>query len=215
MTDPVPTGPCPKMNRAADRGIALSAPKVSLVSDSLGAPTFGQIYDDHFRLVWRTLRRLGVPDSEVDDALQDVFLVVHRRLGDFQPQAPVTHWLHRITSRIARDHRRARRRKDPAAHGLEPVTDLDGVADVQGRGPGESAERSAAANLIRELLEELDDAKREVFVLADLEQMSAPEIAEVLEIPLNTVYSRLRTARREFEAALAERRLVQDERTER
>jgi RNA polymerase sigma-70 factor (ECF subfamily) len=201
------------MHRAAD-GVARVVASAHAASDAPVVPTFGQIYDDHFRFVWRTLRRLGVPNSEVDDALQDVFLVVHRRLGDFQPYAPVKHWLYRITARIARDHRRASERKDPAAHGLEPVSELDGVADVQSRGADESVERAAAARLIREVLNELDDAKREVFVLADLEQMSAPEIADALEIPLNTVYSRLRAARRAFEDAL-ERRRANGKRTER
>src|SRR5689334_22067530 len=85
-------------------------------------PTFAEIYEAHFQFVWRTIRRLGVHDSEVDDATQDVFVVVHRRLGDFRPEAPVTHWLFRIASRVARDHRRSRQRKDWKRHGLEPVS---------------------------------------------------------------------------------------------
>jgi RNA polymerase sigma-70 factor (ECF subfamily) len=169
-------------------------------------PTFAELYHAHFKFVWRTLRRLGVADSEVDDATQDVFVVVYRRLGDFRPDAPIKHWLFRIASRIARDHRRARQRKDPKQYGLEPVTELEAVADLQEVGPAESVERNAAARLIREILSELDDAKREVFILADLEQMTAPEIADVLGVPVNTVYSRLRAARREFEDGLARRR---------
>jgi RNA polymerase sigma-70 factor (ECF subfamily) len=163
---------------------------------------FAKVYENHVRFVWRTLRRLGVPDDDCDDAVQDVFVIVHRRLGDFRPDAPVKHWLFRLATGIARDHRRARRRKDPREHGLIPVASDEEVADAHAPGPAESAERSAAARLIRKLLLELDAAKREVFVLADLEQMTAPEIAEVLEVPLNTVYSRLRRARSEFEEAL-------------
>lgn len=168
-------------------------------------PTFAEVYAAHFRFVWRTMRRLGVRDFEVDDAVQDVFLVVHRRLTDFRPDVPVKHWVFRIVSRVARDHRRSEQRKDPRRHSLQPVSDLDNVADVRQDGPLESAERAAAAQLIQDALSELDDAKREVFVLADLEEMTAPEIAQILDVPLNTVYSRLRVARREFEAALMRR----------
>ncbi len=167
---------------------------------------FAQVYQQHVRFVWRTLRRLGVRDEDCDDAVQDVFLIVHRKLPDFRPEAPVKHWLFRLASGIARDHRRASRRKDPRQHGLIPVTTDSEVADVREQGPIEAAERTAAARLIRDLLQELDESKREVFILADLEQMTAPEIAELLEIPLNTVYSRLRRARSEFEEALMRHR---------
>jgi RNA polymerase sigma-70 factor, ECF subfamily len=167
---------------------------------------FARVYEEHVRFVWRTLRRLGVPSEDCDDAVQDVFLIVHRRLGDFRPQAPVKHWLFRLAAGIARDHRRTRRRKDPKQHGLIPVRSDEEIADVSQQGPGELAERTAAARLIRDVLQELDQPKREVFILADLEQMTAPEIAQVLELPLNTVYSRLRRARSEFEAALSQRR---------
>jgi RNA polymerase sigma-70 factor (ECF subfamily) len=158
------------------------------------------------RFVWRTLRRLGVRDQDCDDAVQDVFLIVHRKLPELRPEAPITHWLFRLAAGIARDHRRTRRRKDPREHGLIPVTTDDQLVDPQAHGPVEAAERTAAARLINQLMNELDEAKREVFILADLEQMTAPEIAEVLEIPLNTVYSRLRRARGEFEDALMRHR---------
>jgi RNA polymerase sigma-70 factor (ECF subfamily) len=166
-------------------------------------PSFAAVYEAHVRFVWRTLRRLGVPDKDCDDAVQDVFLVVHRRLTDFRPEAPIKHWLFRITAGIARDHRRAWRRKNPREHALEPISRADEVADSAQPSPLDSAERSAAARLIRDVLQALDETKREVFILSELEQMTAPEIAQVLEIPLNTVYSRLRRARTEFEEALA------------
>ncbi len=193
------------MNRAAEVGFTAteSAAAVSLASPAL--PTFAEVYAAHVRFVWRTLRRLGVPDKDCDDATQDVFLVVHRKLHEFRPEAPLKHWLFRITSRMARDYRRSGRRKDPTEHGFLPVDSSD-IADLQQQSPIDAAERSAAARLIRDLLQELDDAKREVFILAELEQLTAPEIAQALEIPLNTVYSRLRRARQEFEAALERQR---------
>jgi RNA polymerase sigma-70 factor, ECF subfamily len=168
-------------------------------------PEFQQVYEEHVRFVWRTLRRLGVPNEDCDDAVQDVFLIVHRKLGEFRPEAPIKYWIFRLSAGIARDHRRRRRRKDPRQHGLIPLRADEEVADPR-QGPGELAERSAAARLIHEVLQDLDDTKREIFVLADLEQMTAPEIAEALELPLNTVYSRLRRARSDFEEALMRRR---------
>lgn len=184
----------------ASRARAEPAQAAGPTSAPLG---FGVVYEAHVRFVWRTLRRLGVPDKDCDDAVQDVFLVVHRRLADFRPEAPIKHWLFRITAGIARDHRRSFRRKNPREHGFEPLSTTDEVADLAQESPLDSAERGAAARLIRDLLQALDEPKREVFILSELEQMTAPEIAQALEIPLNTVYSRLRRARSEFEAALA------------
>lgn len=186
VTVPLPAAPPEPAGRATS-GLEATA-----------RPTFQQVYEEHVRFVWRTLRRLGVPYEDCDDAVQDVFLIVHRKLGEFRPEAPIKHWIFRLSAGIARDHRRRRRRKDP------PRGDEE-AADPR-LGPAELAERTAAARLIREVLEELEDSKREVFVLADLEQMTAPEIAQTLELPLNTVYSRLRRARSEFEEALMRRR---------
>jgi RNA polymerase sigma-70 factor (ECF subfamily) len=196
------------MNPAAK--IALSHPVFCGHDSAIQLPAaeldFVEVYEQHVRFVWRTLRRLGVPQEDCDDAVQDVFLIVHRKLAEFRPDAPVKHWLFRLASGIARDHRRSQRRKDPRQHGLIPVITDDNVADVQRQSPAELAERTAAARLSHELLQELDEAKREVFILAHLEQMTAPEIARVLEIPPNTVSSRLRRARAEFEDALTRHR---------
>jgi RNA polymerase sigma-70 factor (ECF subfamily) len=192
------------MDRAAQAGFrAAERLSANAVAVRLTKPTFAEVYEAHLRFVWRTIRRLGVPDSEVDDAVQDVFLVVHRKLDDFRPDAPISHWLFRITARVARDHRRSRARKDPGRHGLSSTSELETIADTREQEAIDPVDRSAAAKLIRELLLELDEPKREVFILAELEQMTAPEIARIVQVPLNTVYSRLRAARREFEAALA------------
>src|SRR5688572_12536263 len=146
VTVPFPAAPPEPAVRDAEAPGVATAP-----------PEFVRVYDEHVRFVWRTLRRLGVPDEDCDDALQDVFLIVHRKLGDFRPEAPIQHWLFRLAAGIARDHRRARRRKDPRQHGLIPVGDDEDVADVGQRGPLEAAERTAAARLIRDLLQELDE----------------------------------------------------------
>jgi RNA polymerase sigma-70 factor, ECF subfamily len=167
-------------NEAADR------PGLTLVG----------IYREHFHFVWRTVRRLGVPPASVDDAVQDVFVVVHRRLRDFEARSSVKTWLFGIALRVAKDHRRALRRKG----GHDPLG--DDLLDHR-PGPVEMVAQAEAVELLDRLLDRLSDERRAVFVLAELEQMTAPEIAEALGVGVNTVYSRLRAARADFEAAVA------------
>ena len=156
------------------------------------------VYDRHAPFVFRVLRGLGVGDDRIDDAVQDVFIVVHRRLAEFEARSSLTTWLYAIARRVASQYRRsaATRREDDG-------TDLDRLPAHAS--PFEDAKRNQAARLCAEILDELDDDKREVFVLIELEQMSAPDVAQALAIPVNTVYSRLRLARARFEAALAKR----------
>jgi RNA polymerase sigma-70 factor, ECF subfamily len=159
---------------------------------------FREIYAEHVDLVWRSLRGLGVPEASVEDAVQDVFLVIHRRLESFEARCSFRTWLFGIVLRVARNHRRREQRKGGCAS-------LDAAPEIADAAPGphEEAARAEALRGLALALGDLDEAKREVFVLAELEQMSAPEIAETLGINVNTVYSRLRAARREFEAAIA------------
>jgi len=162
-------------------------------------PSFETIYEEHFDFIWRSLRRLGVAASSLDDAVQDVFIVVHRRLAEFEGRSSMKTWLFGIALRIAQEHRRRFRRKEG---GLEPLEEA--VVD-NAPSPLEEAEKSEAVRALDRLLAALDDDKRAVFILAELEQMTAPEIAESLGINANTVYSRLRAARHDFDAALARR----------
>jgi len=161
-------------------------------------PTLDSVYREHFQAVWRLLRRLGVPVPALDDAAQDVFLVVHRKLADFDAPARLRSWVFAITVRVASEHRRraARARAEPFDDGLpDPAP-----------GPGELGERREELQLLHDILGELDDDKRTVFVLSELEQLSVPEIAAVLGVNLNTAYSRLRAARKYFDAGLQRRR---------
>ena len=158
---------------------------------------FDQLYDDHVDFVWRSLRCLGVREQSLDDAVQDVFVVVHRRLADFEARSAVRTWLFGIVLRVAGDHRRRERRKG----GLSPI---DFEIEDRAPGPLEEAVRAEALRTLARVLGALDEDKRAVLVLAEIEQQSAPEIAAALGIKLNTVYSRLRAARRAFEAAFQE-----------
>jgi RNA polymerase sigma-70 factor (ECF subfamily) len=157
------------------------------------------VYEAHFRYVWRCLRSLGVRDSQLEDALQDVFIVVQRRLSEFDGRVELRTWLYAIGLRIARKYR-DRARREPAS--LE--AEREQTPELPAPEPsGDTAFASERLALARRALSSLDDDKREVFVLARVEQMSAPEIASILGIPLNTVYSRLRAARLAFDAEVS------------
>jgi len=158
---------------------------------------FGEVYTQHFDFVWRTARRLGVPDRSLDDAVQDVFIVVHRRLADFEGRSSIKSWVFAIARRVARDHRRRVGRKERGQSLPE------GLVDGRAPSPMESAAKAEARRVLHDFLGALDDDKREAFVLAELEQMTVPEIAEATSANVNTVYSRLRAARRSFEQAVA------------
>jgi RNA polymerase sigma-70 factor (ECF subfamily) len=163
------------------------------------APDLASVYEAHFRYVWRCLRSLGVHDAQLDDALQDVFMVVQRRLAEFDGNAQLRTWLYAIALRIARKYRE-RLRKEPASLDGERESHPELALTATGEGAALQNEQLALA---RAALEALSDEQREVFVLARVEQMSAPEIESVIGIPLNTVYSRLRAARLAFEAEVA------------
>lgn len=167
---------------------ARSAAQVASRPESpVNALTFEQVYADHARFVHRVLRGMGIPDAQVDDALQDVFVVVHQRLHEFDARARVTTWLFQIALRVAKGYRRKQRRARDHTPTMEMASALGS--------PHDEVESSQAARRLHALLDGLDDEKRAVLILADLEDLTAPEIAELTGTPLNTVYTRLRRAR--------------------
>jgi len=178
--------------RAMSRQLPSAQPEVPVLD-------LATVYEAHFRYVWRCLRSLGVRDSQLDDALQDVFIVVQRRLPEFDGRAELGTWLYAIALRIARKYR-DRARREPAS--LEAARERDPELPAAADTSGDSALERERLALAHRALSALDDDKREIFVLARVEQMSAPEIASVLGIPLNTVYSRLRAARLAFDAEI-------------
>ena len=177
------------------RAVEIHAPLVAPIFEAgRSHVNFETLYEAHFEFVWRSVRQLGVPDASVDDAVQDVFLVAHRRLADFEARSTIRTWLFSIAVRVASDYRRAARRKG----GGEPLTP---EIPSSRPSPCDDAETSEALRRFFRALDQLDAPKREVFVLAEVEQFTAPEIAEALGIPMNTVYSRLRAARLSFAEA--------------
>jgi RNA polymerase sigma-70 factor, ECF subfamily len=199
--------PCGAVAVAAPGLDAGSPATIDLAAAHSPATALADIYRDHFPFVWRMVRRLGVSDTQLEDAVQDVFVVVHRRLGDFERRSSVRTWLAGIVRRVARDYRRASTRK-PAlgrAHADTAVDDLS----TDHASPEDNALAIEAVRMLHELLDSLDDDKREVFILAELEQWSIAEIAEATGVKVNTASSRLRLARETFEQA-AERLRVRD-----
>lgn len=174
-----------------------AAPAPSEPGLDAGLCDFEALYRTHFNFVWRTLRRLGVSEAALDDAAQEVFVVVHRRLADFVPESSPKAWLYAIAQRVASDQRRTVRRKG----NLLPLHD-DMVA--RDKTPLDAAIQSQANDLVLDFLETLDPARRSVFILVELEQMSAPEVAEASSENLNTIYYRIASARKAF-AAYAEK----------
>lgn len=181
---------------AAATELAPSVPKAR-ASVPVEVPPFAEVYQRNFDFVWRTARRLGIPDGSVDDVAQEVFIVVHRKLPEFEGRSSLKTWLFAISRRVVSDHRRRLKRQRPHT----PFPD-DRMADA-GASPQERAARHEAAMLLHAFLDSLPDEQREVFVLSELEQMTAPEIGEATDVKLNTVYSRLRLARKAFERVVA------------
>jgi RNA polymerase sigma-70 factor (ECF subfamily) len=193
-------------SRAASSGPRGSRPEIPTEPGS-AAPRFDDVYAEHFSFVWRSVRRLGVDMSAVDDTVQEIFVVVHRRLAEFEARASVKTWLFGIVLRVVRQHRRTLRRKPAQLGGAATMDpDVDQLRDAAERGPHERIAEREAVRALHAILDELDDEKREIFVLAELEQMTVPEIAEAVEVNVNTVYSRLRAARRDFDQAVLRHR---------
>jgi RNA polymerase sigma-70 factor (ECF subfamily) len=164
-----------------------------------GGVTFDDVYADHFEFVWRCLRTLGTPAGVLDDAAQDVFVIVHRQLPGFRGESSLPTWLFGIVRNVASNHRRGVGRKQAP---LVPLTEDPVHA---GPGPVEHAQDREAAAFVQGFMAALDDDRRALFLLAVLEEMAIPEVAGALEIPLNTAYTRLRRLRAEFARALAKR----------
>lgn len=166
----------------------LDVEEMDAQSDVRPIPTFQEIFRAHAPYVWRTLRRLGVADADAADMCQEVFVVVHRRLADFDGSAAIKTWVYGIAIRVAAQYRRKASRRHEELADEPPELSLDPAQEGAFR-RRELLDRLSAA------LEKLDEQKREVFVLYELEELTMSEVAEVLGCPLQTAYSRLHAAR--------------------
>jgi RNA polymerase sigma-70 factor (ECF subfamily) len=156
---------------------------------------FQRLYEAELDYVWASLRRLGVPNASLEDVCHDVFVTAWRRLGDYDRSRPIRPWLFGIAYRVASDLR------NRAYQQREVLDDEADTADP-GQSPHEAAERAQAKALVARALEQIPIERRGVFVMHDIDGTAIPEVAETFGIPLNTAYSRLRLARKDFEAAV-------------
>jgi RNA polymerase sigma-70 factor (ECF subfamily) len=161
---------------------------------------FRELYDAHARFVWRVLLRLGVTETELPDAVQDVFVVVHRKLPAFEARSKVTTWLFTICARVASDRRRLARMKYEAlgAESAAGDTCADGEDELTAL-----LDRRRARSVLDAIMARMPGDQRLVFALFELDGMSGEEIAEMLDVPVGTVRSRLRLARAVFETSVA------------
>lgn len=169
----------------------------SVVTSSPDLDRVAVLFRAHFEFVRRVLRRCAVAEADLDDAVQEVFLVVHRRIDDFEGRSSETTWLYAVAIRVASTLRRSASREH--ARREKAGAQMHGAGDAD---PERELSRLEAAALLDRLLDELDSTKRTVFVLAELEGVPVPEIAEIMEANLRTTHSRLRLARKRFSDAL-------------
>ncbi len=157
-------------------------------------PSLRQLFDEHARYIWRSLRHLGVADADLEDVCQEVFLTAHKKLPEFEGRSTVRTWLYGICLRLASDYRRRAhvRRERPTAE--VPLDNSGGEVSTE-------RDRVEARATLARLLDLLDDEKREVLVLYELEGFTMKEVAEIVGCPLQTAYSRLYAARERLAVA--------------
>ena len=190
---------CRPSSPAMGEGRCLTACNVSTSAGSarVASQRLGAMVAAHHAFVWRSLRRLGVPDCDVDDASQQVFLVAHRRLGEIACESERS-FLFQTALRVAADWRRAHQRRCE-----QPGIDLLDVPDVAAS-PEELTDRRRARAQLDRVLEAMPMELRVVFVLFELEEMTMSEIATLADLPAGTVASRLRRARRVFQETVSQ-----------
>jgi RNA polymerase sigma-70 factor (ECF subfamily) len=184
----------PQPSQAQSRSSAAPA-----AAQPVPPPAFRAVYDEHFPFVWRCAANRGVRGAMLDDVVQEVFIVVHRKLPEFEGRSSLRTWLAAIVRRVVADYVHKR--------GNQPAGDQSIEREPAATGsPAEQLERKNALALLDALLAKMGAEQREVFVLHELEHMSGPEIAELTATNENTVWTRLRAARRIFQEGVTRER---------
>jgi RNA polymerase sigma-70 factor (ECF subfamily) len=194
MTNPASAGNQTNSMRASWNPLA-SAETASQVP----ALDFDSVYESHVDFAWRAARRMGLGAADAEDVVQEAFVVVHRRLAEFEGRADIKTWVFKILLHLVRHHFRTHQRRPGDGAVDDPGAVHELVADQD---PASALERSEAVAVLDRLMGQLDEDKREVLVLSEIEQMTLAQIAEVTGANPNTVASRLRAARQEFEKLL-------------
>lgn len=157
-----------------------------------------RLYREHAAFVWASLQRMGVRTPDLEDVLQEVFLVVHGRIATFDGSSKETTWLFGICMRVASAYRRRGFRRKETCVAVPPEPD-DRTVDS----PEEDLATRESRRRLEALLDELDVDRRAVFVMFEIEERPCDEIARLFDVPVGTIYSRLHAARKDFQKALA------------
>ncbi|HTV21104.1 MAG TPA: sigma-70 family RNA polymerase sigma factor [Polyangiaceae bacterium] len=190
---------------SSSSGEAEGADATSADGASFEATSFEELYERYFEFVWRSLRMLGVAREALDDAVQDTFGVIVRQLPHFEGRSSLRTWVFGVAQRVAANHRRGHRRKTAA---LEPLDDhrlASAEPDAHAH-----AELREAVDAVVSFCSTLDPGRRAVFVLGIVENVPAVEIAALLGIPVNTVYTRARALRLALREQLQQREVEHD-----
>ncbi len=188
-------------NRQRTSGASARQPR----SVARGEPlSLGAVYREHADFVWRVARRLGASEVELEDVVHDVFLVVHRRLREYDGRAAITTWLFHITRGVVSNRRRGQRRSDRRRHSFALQAEAQGQARASAS-PEHQSERLRAARFVQDFIGQLDAERRALFELVEVDGLKVAEAARQLQINQNTAHSRLRSARAAFRAAVAAR----------
>lgn len=162
---------------------------------------FVAVYESHAATVLRALRRLGVREADLEDAAQETFVIVHRKLPEFAGRSTVKTWLFGICLRVASDWRQRVHIKREASADEAPERTTSGET------PTREIARMQARKKLTALLELLDEDKRTVFVLFELEELPMAEVAKIVGVPLQTAYARLYAARKLIQTEVARTQL--------
>jgi RNA polymerase sigma-70 factor (ECF subfamily) len=180
-------------------GDAAETPTAALPS----IPGFKELYDSEFLYVWNTLRRLGIAPQDLEDVAHEVFVAVFHRLPSYDPNRPLRPWIFGVAYRTVLEQRRRLRNRRESALAAE-LADPEPRADEGLQGHEERA-------LVLEAMGSIQEERKAIFVMFELDGQSMPEIAATLGLPVNTAYSRLRLARKEFADAVRFLRLKRGE----
>ena len=161
---------------------------------------FTALYRRNFEYIWTSARRLGIRPAELDDIVQETFVTAHRLFESYEARGKETEWLFSLLYRVVQRHRSSASRRSALT---DDEANLEALPASPNRGPERELENQEAVRAVEEALDRLDPEKRAVLVLAEIEEKSLAEIAQILDINPNTVASRLRLARERVKAELA------------
>lgn len=183
--------------------MTIAIPFPIILPNVVAKPTFDQVYKETFKFVWNIIKNHGVHESAIDDLVQEVFIAVHRQLPTFEGKCAIKTWVYSIAYNYISNYRRTKKRKGMGRAINSDVMDPNDLIDT-GLNQFGIYKQAEAKKILNSLISQMDKEKAEVFVLHELEEMSSSEISEITKINENTVYSRIRSGRMQFQLLLDE-----------